>query len=196
MFRVGQENEGERVRSTGRESGLEFLQTCSKCKEAKEEIEFYTRKDGGTNLVCRSCVSARNKIYRLKNLEKRRQHSKEYCRTHAAERSAKTKIWAAANRDRRRDTQYRLFYGITLARFEELNRQQNGACAICGTVPNKPLYVDHCHVTKVVRGLLCCKCNFFIGLAQNNPTVLSAAIRYLEGNDVISSEKHDAVDKA
>jgi hypothetical protein len=50
----------------------------------------------------------------------------------------------------------------------------------------KKLFVDHCHKTNKIRGLLCQKCNFLIGLANDSPQVLSLAIHYLrEDLDVI-----------
>jgi hypothetical protein len=73
-----------------------------------------------------------------------------------------------------------------------LFEQQKGLCAIC----KKPLIhpgsvrgrrgaaLDHCHATNRVRGLLCMKCNVFIGLAQEDPIILKAAIRYLKKNSV------------
>lgn len=41
-------------------------------------------------------------------------------------------------------------------------------------------YVDHCHETGVVRGLLCHNCNFAIGYMKDNPQRLRAAANYLE----------------
>lgn len=53
-------------------------------------------------------------------------------------------------------------YGISLATYEEMLKQQQGRCAICGTAPRKTapsLAVDHNHQTGAVRGLLCLLCN-------------------------------------
>ncbi len=71
---------------------------------------------------------------------------------------------------------YRLMttYGITLEEYEEKLKQQNGRCAICGTLPKtKRLAVDHRHEKDskgkqvvgdrtTVRGLLCLFCNKYI----------------------------------
>jgi hypothetical protein len=48
-------------------------------------------------------------------------------------------------------------YGISVRDWERLFLQQNGLCAICQERP--ATVVDHCHVTKRVRGLLCHGCN-------------------------------------
>lgn len=55
-------------------------------------------------------------------------------------------------------------YGITPADEEAMLVAQGGACAICGAKPKKVrLSVDHCHVTRRVRGLLCQSCNMLMG---------------------------------
>ena len=65
--------------------------------------------------------------------------------------------------------------------------RQNNLCAICkkeGFKINKNtalnLVVDHCHVTGVVRGLLCHNCNRALGLFKDNIESLNTAILYLE----------------
>lgn len=45
---------------------------------------------------------------------------------------------------------------------------QNNSCKIC-KVQSENLYVDHCHTTGKVRGLLCPKCNTFVGYVETSP---------------------------
>lgn len=75
-------------------------------------------------------------------------------------------------------------YKITLDQYEMLLRAQDGRCGICKRLPEevskKALSVDHCHDTKTIRGLLCNKCNFALGLFEERTTLLQAAIEYLE----------------
>ena len=72
-------------------------------------------------------------------------------------------------------------FGITLEDYDELAKQQDYRCAICGTdTPSRARFsVDHNHKTKEVRGLLCNSCNMGIGLLQDSPKVLASAIEYL-----------------
>jgi Recombination endonuclease VII len=72
-------------------------------------------------------------------------------------------------------------YGITLAEYAFLLKQQGGVCLICQVPhrPEHPLVVDHNHVTMRVRGLLCSECNTGIGLLGDNPVTLQHAIAYL-----------------
>jgi hypothetical protein len=73
-------------------------------------------------------------------------------------------------------------YGLTLEQFLDLLDRQNNQCAICKTVfeNRSQSFVDHCHTTGKVRGLLCAKCNFGIGQFNDNIEVLSQAIEYLK----------------
>jgi hypothetical protein len=59
--------------------------------------------------------------------------------------------------------------------------QQGGQCAICKGPPagRDKFYVDHCHETGAVRGLLCIRCNTLIGSAKENETILVSAIAYI-----------------
>jgi recombination endonuclease VII len=86
------------------------------------------------------------------------------------------------------DRYLRRHYGITQAEYDQRFIEQNGRCAVCkrpefttGKLGKlKRLSVDHCHASTRVRGLLCQACNAGIGLLQENPAVLSAAISYLQ----------------
>lgn len=66
--------------------------------------------------------------------------------------------------------------------YPELFRLQNGLCRICHSPEKngKKLSIDHCHETGMIRGLLCNKCNTGIGMFEDNPDLLRAAVAYLE----------------
>lgn len=70
-------------------------------------------------------------------------------------------------------------YGITKDQFEKMKVAQDNRCAICLT-PTQRLYVDHCHTTKRVRGLLCNGCNAGLGQFGENETTMRRAIEYLK----------------
>jgi len=71
-------------------------------------------------------------------------------------------------------------YGITPEQYNELFEKQKGLCAICGKEQEARLHVDHCHNTKVVRGLLCGNCNRALGLMKDNIEFLLKAVNYLQ----------------
>lgn len=70
-------------------------------------------------------------------------------------------------------------YGITEDDFDEMLARQGGLCAICRVVPG--VFVDHCHATGRVRGVLCFNCNNGLGHFQDCQVSLELAALYLDG---------------
>lgn len=70
-------------------------------------------------------------------------------------------------------------YGITIADYQRMMGEQGEKCAVCRLPHNKPLYVDHCHKTGAVRGLLCPACNTLVGFIENHPDRIDAARKFL-----------------
>jgi len=85
-----------------------------------------------------------------------------------------------------KNTHLKRAFGITLTDWENMYTAQGGVCAICKQSEGDKsqryanLAVDHCHTTKVVRGLLCNACNRALGFFNDNPVTLQAAIEYLQ----------------
>lgn len=75
-------------------------------------------------------------------------------------------------------------YGLSVDDYQKLVEEQHEVCAICKTFTSTKkcprLCVDHDHVTKKVRRLLCGTCNSAIGLMKESPVILRAAAAYLE----------------
>jgi hypothetical protein len=70
-------------------------------------------------------------------------------------------------------------YGMTEQQVAELSSGQGGYCMIC--LRRRSLHVDHDHGSGEVRGLLCFPCNGGLGQFKDDPTVMRAAVDYLEG---------------
>lgn len=70
-------------------------------------------------------------------------------------------------------------YDLTVRRYSALLVAQDHRCAICLRPQEKP-YVDHCHRTQRVCGLLCLDCNLGIGLLGDSPELAKRAIEYLK----------------
>lgn len=87
--------------------------------------------------------------------------------------------WQRNNPERSRNNRLKSRYGITTEQRSALLDAQGGLCAICGSGDVK-LFVDHCHNTGDVRGLLCRGCNSMIGFAGDLSERLIAGARYLE----------------
>ena len=93
---------------------------------------------------------------------------------------------------RKHNLKYR--YGITEEKYKQMLIEQNYTCKICGQVsdkcqtqPDKPLYVDHCHLTKAVRGLLCHQCNIALGHMKDDPVRLERAAHYIRRTTALNN---------
>ena len=136
---------------------------CTVCKEEKSLLEFPMRKThrpGKPVSQCTACRVAYNKAYRAKN---------------------KTKVLEIE-----RKSKLKMTYGITVEQYDALLSKQDGKCAICAAKKpggrTKMFFIDHCHSTGKVRGLLCMRCNTGLGLFLDNPKFLLNAISYLKEN--------------
>ena len=87
----------------------------------------------------------------------------------------------------RKSYSYQKKFGITLDEYERMSEEQGHVCKICHCPEDVVIHgdvialsVDHCHDTGKVRGLLCSRCNHFIGLARDSEVLLKSAIKYLK----------------
>ena len=81
----------------------------------------------------------------------------------------------------RLDARLQRQYGIDIEARDLLLELQGGVCAICGTdTPTKHGWcVDHDHITKRTRGILCSRCNHGLGNFKDSVVALQKAIHYL-----------------
>ena len=76
-------------------------------------------------------------------------------------------------------------HGLTSKQYADMLTAQDGKCAICktdepgGRKHHRHLYVDHCHTTGKVRGLLCNRCNVGLSRFRDDSNLLRLAIAYL-----------------
>ena len=73
-------------------------------------------------------------------------------------------------------------YNLTPEEYHEMYSEQRGCCAIYKQPPSSRLYVDHCHTTNTVRGLLCHSCNVALGHFKDNSKIIKNALDYLKEN--------------
>ncbi len=131
--------------------------------------------------------------YRAKELAKRAEYYKKNKESIKARRAANPKTKAAqkeyndTHKLQHRNSTLMKNFGITLDEYNEIVAEQQGVCWICRKPNNakntdgspKVLYVDHCHKTGKVRGLLCMSCNTAIGHFKDNTEILARAAEYL-----------------
>lgn len=143
------------------------MKTCRNCSVAKDLNLFVKSKafKSGYDTICLDCSRARVKVWRKENPEKRKiQLKRESGKNYTYNKHLKSA------------------YGITNKDYLELLDKQDGNCAICKRNQlefKKRLFVDHCHTTGKIRGLLCSYCNSVLGYAKDNSAVLKEAINYL-----------------
>lgn len=82
-------------------------------------------------------------------------------------------------------------YGLEWEQYEKMLADAQGRCEICSkplslmTSPDtETAYVDHCHDTGKVRGVLCRVCNVALGALKDSRLHLQKAIDYLDKYDV------------
>jgi len=99
--------------------------------------------------------------------------------------------WNSRTPKKRLEQHLKYKYGITPEQFLKAWDEQEGKCSICkDSLPDLMTYenrrrgyaIDHNHETNEFRGILCLECNTLLGMAEDNPDILKAAITYLETN--------------
>lgn len=132
------------------------MKACAKCYTFQPLSHFYSHKTTKDRLFphCKACAKAMDK--------KRSKTRDNYS-------------------DSRISSKMKSNYGITLEDYNKMLAMQSGVCMICGQEESngKRLAIDHDHKTGAVRGLLCNHCNIGLGKFFDDPSLLTAAINYL-----------------
>lgn len=126
------------------------MKVCSRCKETKSLDEFYKRDSYKDGIVSR-CKKC---------------HSETLTRTKPTKRQIKN--W-----------NLKRVHKLSIETYEEMCAKQDHKCLICKETP-EILYVDHCHKSGKIRGLLCSACNVGLGCFRDKTESLDAAKKYLE----------------
>lgn len=127
--------------------------------------------------------------------EAKKQYFKEYYQKRKADLDAYKKEWISKNPDKpseyskkyndktqeqRRKAQRKYRYGLTQEQFDAMLAEQDNKCALCSrSFDDAKVFVDHCHSTGDVRGLLCPSCNTALGLIKDDLGWLAKAKKYL-----------------
>ena len=99
-------------------------------------------------------------------------------------------------RKRRQRTDFMNKFGINFDQYDTMLAEQHGVCAICQKkdICDRLLAVDHCHITKKVRGLLCTNCNMALGKFQDSIEYLKKAVEYMERDYIVPVVK-DSIER-
>jgi hypothetical protein len=150
---------------------------CNSCSALLPLSQFYSNKACKDGFVgqCKDCIRIRHR---------------EYQRAHAEKRNTYHLKWRNKNKLRakalNRNSRLVVTYGINELEYLKMLLKQQHRCAICKTLDKGKydrFHIDHCHSTKIVRGLLCHHCNLMLGNAKDSVTTLNNAIAYLKNTN-------------
>lgn len=166
------------------------MRVCTVCGEPKprEAFALSKRAKDGLHTFCKACKSAKSRAWYHATSERQKARGRRRYQTNGREMRAAALRWYETNRahalELKREWAIRTAFGMTLKEYDALVVAQGGSCALCRKPPERkgrrPLHVDHCHDTGVVRGLLCRSCNVGLGHFKDSPSLLRAAAAYLE----------------
>src|SRR6266496_1007088 len=134
-------------------------QACKECRIILTPKNWVNYSGGGVGHYCKKCNNIRRKEY--------------------ADRRRDSDPVKFSEQIRKRILKYN--YGLSIDKYEEMLKMQNGVCLICKKVSpgDRRLSVDHNHKTGEVRSLLCNNCNAIVGLCDENPDLLMKIVNYL-----------------
>lgn len=163
---------------------------CTGCQQTKPLSDFYKFKAGpmGHTTRCKVCMNNSQKRYAATPKGKTVAREK-YAKWRAANLELARKLsregndkGRKANPERFKDYDRKKLYGIPAGTYAAMLEAQESKCAIC-RAPDPGgkgiFHIDHCHSSKIVRGLLCHHCNLMLGHAKDDPQRLEAAVAYL-----------------
>ncbi len=139
------------------------FKTCARCEIPKPLESFYVhnRKTGARYTICKACHCKYFK-QRRKNPDYIRKKKQYYL---------DNRVQICANK-----------YGITEAEVRLLHKKK--CCQLCEKVfqdGQRSRYIDHCHETGIVRGILCSTCNQALGMLGDTVVSLQRALNYVKG---------------
>ena len=138
------------------------LRTCTACKTEKELQMFHRDNSSKSGYVyrCKDCLKSKYNLY----------YSERYAKD-KPKYKARQKVYRKNNPEKVarsiKNSTLKRKYGLNLEDLERMKSEQGGLCAVVGC-PNTAQFVDHCHTTGAVRGLLCCGCNTALGMLNED----------------------------
>ncbi len=163
------------------------MKICLQCKLNLEEKEFSkaSRTKDGLRWTCKKCCKNKMDQYRSNPdvVKRERARNNQYNKNNPDVIKRAKKKWENNNPEGFKRYNLLCKYGLTLEKYNEILASQNECCAICKehqSKQKKSLYVDHCHVSGKIRGLLCYQCNIVLGHFRDSPIILQFCMDYLK----------------
>ena len=136
----------------------------------------------GFDPSARACNLAAKRVWYEAHREEAIERASAWQRDNKDRYNARMRAYRSERTDRSRDEHLRRTFGLTLVEYEVRLERQGGVCAICFAPPveKRPLHVDHDHQSGAIRGLICMRCNYALGLLRDRVDVVQRAAEYLE----------------
>lgn len=139
----------------------------------------------------KTLARAQIRRYRANNpeyVERQKERKREWAAKNKAKVRQHTREWFAANPDKVQ--KYKFKDRIRkLANPDEVTAKPE-VCDSCGSAGTRHgkvgggIHLDHCHTKNTFRGWLCAKCNFALGLLDDDPVKIQKLILYLSRRTV------------
>jgi hypothetical protein len=138
------------------------MKKCGKCQKLKNFTDFSKSLKKGFQSYCKLC-----------------------CKQHKQK-------WITENRDKTKVNALWTKYRLRKDQFDDLLQSQNNKCAICNNTFNETPNVDHDHSCcknyrscgNCVRGLLCSRCNEFLGKYEANFHLIDKINQYISNHNL------------
>lgn len=160
------------------------MKICGRCKEEKPFDQF-GKKGNGYQSYCIPCRRIKQKEWVAadpKRSERIRQRASEWTKNNPERAKANKDKYRAKNLESIKEKsahQHReRTYGIAKEDYERMLNSQNEVCAICKK--DSKLWVDHDHLTGIVRGLLCPSCNTLVGYIETHGHLIQDVLKYIQ----------------
>ena len=148
---------------------------CSNCSELKLIHLFGKNNTPKSRLRwtyrswCIDCNKISCRKYGTENRERRNKRLREYRKKYPE----KARLYDKRGRIKSK-------YGISLDQLDLLKMANGYRCWICNQNREK-LFVDHCHSTNKIRGVLCPLCNTYLGVIKDSVDAAERIKKYLLG---------------
>lgn len=146
-----------KISAANTRTALPALKRCPRCEQTKEAEFFRVRTNGRwLHSYCKACEA-----------------EKQRGRNATPQQRLRQAEWNRQAAFRRK--------GMTEDEYNDLLISQGGGCGICGetNTASRRLFVDHCHESRRVRGLLCTRCNFGVGYFRDQATLMERAAEWV-----------------
>lgn len=125
----------------------------------------------------------------MRDLEKHKKSRRRWVENNRERHNEYHKQYRKKHSEKRKEIAYRANmktrYGLSFEDYSKMFEEQDGKCGCCGD--DEKLFVDHCHESGKIRGLICRFCNTGLGFAKDDIRRLELMIKYLKDRGYVDN---------